>query len=135
MKHVFVPGLLICISFASCALLLSESDLFGTYKAEFLFGEEELTLNPDRTFLQIIILSDRNDTLSYRGSWKYVSRFGESVYLENGLIIDDDWCDEKDIKIDTLQNGIIELGVTWFGPLSSIRLSTSCEGKYLIKRE
>ena len=133
MKRVLIVYLILFFSIAGCTSLLNESDLCGTYIAEYLFGKDVLTLDSNMTYLQEIILSDTNDTLRLSGNWKYDYDYGGCVVLENCLIVVDVRCDEKDLEIDTLQNGHNSLGITWLGPWSRVRLSTQCEGKYLIK--
>jgi hypothetical protein len=126
--------MVLLMGIVGCTSFYEESDLCGTYIAEYSFGKELLTLDSSMTYLQEVIIWGRIDTVRCGGNWKYDKTFGDIV-LEDGLAILRGSCDELDKDYDKPISGFESKGITQFGPWGRIRLSTGCEGKYLIKTD
>jgi hypothetical protein len=85
---LFTWAALITLSFSGCGRKIETSDLVGKFQAEYPFGVETLTLNPDGKYVQEFI--ERGSTnVTVRGAWHYDAARGELV-LESPLVINYD---------------------------------------------
>lgn len=62
-----------------------QSELFGTYLADYDVAKEELTLNKDGTFVQTVTLIATSKIDQHKGTWTYKAESGY-VTFHGGLI-------------------------------------------------
>lgn len=60
------------LALVSCSTHVPLKDLYGSYVASYPFGKEELTLNPDFTFVQKVTIHGQKPTIAH-GQWKFDS--------------------------------------------------------------
>jgi hypothetical protein len=85
-RLALVAGLLVMTG----CLSVQQTELPGSYVAEYDFGTDTLTLKPDGTFMQDIDIH-QGDRISSTGRWEYRlddTGFGE-VWLTGCVIVDD----------------------------------------------
>lgn len=67
----------------------SQSDLFGTYVADYNVAKEELTLNKDGTFIQKVKLKAKSKVAIAKGKWTYDTKTGYVIFEENHMAVID----------------------------------------------
>jgi hypothetical protein len=68
----------------------SRSELVGGYKIRYSYGSEELRLNSDGTYVQVISLDRGGLRASNSGKWEYREKKGE-LSLIDPLLVDDNF--------------------------------------------
>lgn len=81
----------VVVNLIGCSGSIQQSELAGTYIAEYSYAREVLELRVNGTYTQGVTFSDKkNSAISNSGSWKY--NLGEKrVLLENPILIDDNF--------------------------------------------
>jgi hypothetical protein len=74
---------------SGCGKPLKNSDLLGTYTADFGFATETLTLRADGQFLQHVKLKREGKTVSTNGTWRFDSEDKDIYFSEAFLAVKD----------------------------------------------
>jgi hypothetical protein len=75
------------VLFLSACKPSGQSDLFGTYIADYEVAKEKLTLNKDGTFIQEVTLKATSKVDITKGEWSYDSASGYVTFEKNFLIV------------------------------------------------
>jgi hypothetical protein len=87
MPKVIARALLGALLFVSCESVLHE-ELSGVYVMQRTFATEMLRLDSTGRYTQIILLGSDSIPVYHSGVWE-LSKDGTTVYLRNGLAVDD----------------------------------------------
>jgi hypothetical protein len=87
--------LMVCVSLCSAELLVAcsqpktESDLYGSYEADYDTAKEKLVLNRNGTFVQDVVLKATGKEDTTDGTWSYDSKRGYVTFSENFMCVVD----------------------------------------------
>ena len=65
------------------------SALYGTYVADYEFAKETLTLNPDGTYVQQVVLKSDGRVSVARGKWRYDPETAYATFDRNMMLVMD----------------------------------------------
>ena len=95
------------ILFVVACKVKDQSELYGTYLADYDVAKEKLTLNKDGTFIQEVILKATLEVNTTKGTWIYDSKSGYVGFRDNFM---------------SVLNGFQKLNPTYFQKLGSASL-------------
>jgi hypothetical protein len=103
------------LTLPGCAPRIESADLYGTYVAEYAFGQEAISLESNGTFRQEVVIAATRAT--HTGNWKYN---GGRVILEGCLVVSNGFGElNKDYAVP--QSGLcifpIERSYLWAGDI------------------
>ncbi len=78
--------LFLILSVVACKLK-DQSELYGTYIADYDVAMEKLTLNKNGTFIQEVTLKETLKVDTTKGTWFYESKFGYVVFRDNFMSV------------------------------------------------
>jgi hypothetical protein len=84
-KLCLCVSLILCI--AACSKVKNESDIFGTYVADYNIAKEKITLNKDGTFTQEVILKATSKADTTKGKWSFDKKTGYVSFSENYMAV------------------------------------------------
>jgi hypothetical protein len=112
MKLRLAPCVLLLCALIGCGepgrVRVSDRELVGDYVTEVAQGKEQLTLKPDKTYVQVFSSSIRQ--LTNRGTWKSSDDFlgGTEVELTGATISEGDPSDSLYLQVQR-ENGKLKL--------------------------
>jgi len=77
--------LFLILSMLSCKP--SQSEVYGTYIADYDVAREKLTLNKDSTFIQEVTLKATSKVDVSKGTWDYDLKIGYVSFNENFMLV------------------------------------------------
>jgi hypothetical protein len=82
--------LAIAVALVSCASSIGPEEVVGTYIAEYSYGQEELRLNEDHSYVQRITVKGAPGETTHSGHWTYDSGVGR-LSLQDALLLDNNF--------------------------------------------
>ncbi|MCU1309320.1 MAG: hypothetical protein JWO20_445 [Candidatus Angelobacter sp.] len=92
----------LCLLVSGCATKVSTDKVSGTYLASYPFGSEQLTLNPNGTFVQKVVLNGE-EPAEQQGSWIFDPETSYVTFRNLAVVADgfgnriDNWRNSKPI--------------------------------------
>ena len=87
------------------------SALYGTYVADHKFAKETLTLNPDGTYVQQVILKSDGRVSVARGKWRYDPGTAYATFDHNMMLVMDGFQHFRPNYAAPREEGLVSLPV------------------------
>ena len=88
-KTSVVCSLALLIVFSACHKKASETDVPGTYLADYGFAKETLELTPDQNFTQEIKLTSSGRVAAAHGTWRFDKGESDIYFSDDFLVVTD----------------------------------------------
>jgi hypothetical protein len=88
MPVIVIVALVFSVLFSGCSSKVGFDEVVGSYKLRYPYGTEELQLNGDGTYIQIVLIDGETTPKANKGRWEFWDKESE-VVLNDAMIVDD----------------------------------------------
>jgi hypothetical protein len=123
---IFLLKILILFLFPGLLLgQVEQSELYGTYTAEYIVGNEKLVIHEDGTYTQEVVFHDDTstaETVTVTGEWEYNASESRNLVMRGKHIVIFDGFGDLETNYKIPKEGVVSLGVQkTFGRVKIIR--------------
>lgn len=88
MPVIVIMGFTFLVLFLGCSSKVNFDEVIGNYKLRYPYGTEELQLNRDGTYIQIVLIDGETTPKINKGRWEFDTEESK-VILYDAMIVDD----------------------------------------------
>ena len=106
---------LFLILFVVACKIKEQSELYGTYLADYDVAKEKLTLNKDGSFIQEVTIKATSEVTTAKGFWSYDHKTGYVSFEENFMLVIDGFRKFNPDYAHPKPGGVLEPADKYFG--------------------